>query len=223
MNAEFETLKNLVPACGKGVEMHKLAILQASIEYVRYLEGCLKELQRATGVQNFCVPKAFSPRSRSGDEDDEEAEEAEDDADVDMDAGQDAGQRERGQQQQQQQQQQAEPEQQRRFSLPEVCPAPNYTTNPSSAATSPEFAPIHSAATSPLFTLPPSHAIRLPSISPMIFPQPQPQPQPPVHSPLEATAGALLLLADEGRRDEAVWRSRPSAGRGMSVRDLLSS
>ncbi|TGZ76566.1 hypothetical protein EX30DRAFT_375380 [Ascodesmis nigricans] len=44
MNEEFGVLKSLVPAC-QGVEMHKLAVLQAGIEYVRYLERCVKELR----------------------------------------------------------------------------------------------------------------------------------------------------------------------------------
>ncbi|KAL2158508.1 hypothetical protein VTH06DRAFT_4275 [Thermothelomyces fergusii] len=38
MNEEFAVLKSLIPACTG--EMHKLAILQAAIEYVRYLEDC---------------------------------------------------------------------------------------------------------------------------------------------------------------------------------------
>jgi hypothetical protein len=37
MNEEFGVLKDMIPACA-GQEMHKLAILQASIEYMRYLE-----------------------------------------------------------------------------------------------------------------------------------------------------------------------------------------
>lgn len=44
MNEEFGVLKDMIPAC-KGVEMHKLAILQAGIEYVRYLQGCVEKLQ----------------------------------------------------------------------------------------------------------------------------------------------------------------------------------
>ena len=44
MNEEFDTLKNMIPAC-EGQEMHKLAILQASIDYTRYLEDCVKELK----------------------------------------------------------------------------------------------------------------------------------------------------------------------------------
>jgi len=44
MNEEFGVLKDMIPAC-EGVEMHKLAILQAGIEYVRYLEGCVSTLK----------------------------------------------------------------------------------------------------------------------------------------------------------------------------------
>ncbi|KAH8201563.1 hypothetical protein TruAng_004255 [Truncatella angustata] len=43
MNEEFAVLKDLIPACTG--EMHKLAILQASIEYVRYLEDCVAQLK----------------------------------------------------------------------------------------------------------------------------------------------------------------------------------
>ncbi|KAK3310409.1 uncharacterized protein B0T15DRAFT_37051 [Chaetomium strumarium] len=43
MNEEFAVLKSLIPACTG--EMHKLAILQASIEYVRYLEDCITQLK----------------------------------------------------------------------------------------------------------------------------------------------------------------------------------
>ncbi|EEP81009.1 predicted protein [Uncinocarpus reesii 1704] len=46
MNEEFATLKNMIPAC-QGQEMHKLAILQASIEYVNYLEQCIVDLKAA--------------------------------------------------------------------------------------------------------------------------------------------------------------------------------
>lgn len=44
MNEEFGVLKDMIPACS-GVEMHKLAILQAGIEYVKYLQGCVEKLQ----------------------------------------------------------------------------------------------------------------------------------------------------------------------------------
>ncbi|KAI6914634.1 hypothetical protein KC318_g847 [Hortaea werneckii] len=47
MNEEFGVLKDMIPAC-QGQEMHKLAILQASIEYLRYLEQCVSDLQAQT-------------------------------------------------------------------------------------------------------------------------------------------------------------------------------
>ncbi|KAH8697429.1 hypothetical protein BGW36DRAFT_407450 [Talaromyces proteolyticus] len=48
MNEEFSTLKDMIPAC-RGQEMHKLAILQASIDYMNYLEECITELKSASG------------------------------------------------------------------------------------------------------------------------------------------------------------------------------
>ncbi|KAF8253412.1 hypothetical protein K440DRAFT_642369 [Wilcoxina mikolae CBS 423.85] len=210
MNAEFESLKNLVPAC-RGVEMHKLAILQASIEYVRYLEGCVKELQKATGGGNCCSPPpVFSPRN-----DDDEGESEDGDGDGDEE---DVEMKEPLLQQQ---------PQCVSNSSSSGCGGgrrgtedySNYTTAPSSAASvASDFTPVHSATTSPVFTHPTAQGPRLPSISPMLFPQHQP--------PLcmEATAGALLLLADEGRREDGRGGiDRPVLSRGMSVKDLLSS
>lgn len=63
MNEEFGVLKDMIPAC-KGVEMHKLAILQAGIEYVRYLQGCVDKLQDER------------TRDRRRDDDEEELEDA---------------------------------------------------------------------------------------------------------------------------------------------------
>ncbi|KAG9248694.1 hypothetical protein BJ878DRAFT_432727 [Calycina marina] len=69
MNEEFGVLKDMIPAC-EG-EMHKLAILQASIDYVRYLEDCVTKLQaenRRAGsnstpmVEKFRIP----PTARTG-------------------------------------------------------------------------------------------------------------------------------------------------------------
>ncbi|PYH44370.1 basic helix-loop-helix domain-containing protein [Aspergillus saccharolyticus JOP 1030-1] len=49
MNEEFATLKDMIPAC-QGQDMHKLAILQASIDYVNYLEQCILDLKTAAGA-----------------------------------------------------------------------------------------------------------------------------------------------------------------------------
>lgn len=72
MNEEFGVLKDMIPACS-GVEMHKLAILQAGIEYVKYLEGCVEKLKAQTG-QNHSEHDAFQA-SRMADEDEDDEEE----------------------------------------------------------------------------------------------------------------------------------------------------
>ncbi|KAK4507729.1 hypothetical protein PRZ48_001464 [Zasmidium cellare] len=76
MNEEFGVLKDMIPAC-KGQEMHKLAILQASIEYLRYLEQCVSDLQ----AQNNNSPRPQPPPGKPVDdeEDEDEDEEMEDD------------------------------------------------------------------------------------------------------------------------------------------------
>ncbi|KAI6895791.1 hypothetical protein KC318_g12585 [Hortaea werneckii] len=60
MNEEFGVLKDMIPAC-QGQEMHKLAILQASIEYLRYLEQCVSDLQ----AQTHSPPSLPPPSTRS--------------------------------------------------------------------------------------------------------------------------------------------------------------
>ncbi|THC89952.1 hypothetical protein EYZ11_010588 [Aspergillus tanneri] len=59
MNEEFATLKDMIPAC-KGQDMHKLSILQASIEYVNYLEQCIQDLKTAAGQQS-AISKRMPP------------------------------------------------------------------------------------------------------------------------------------------------------------------
>lgn len=66
MNEEFGVLKDMIPAC-KGVEMHKLAILQAGIEYVKYLQGCFEKLQ-----DERRPPPVFSRSQIVDDEEDDE-------------------------------------------------------------------------------------------------------------------------------------------------------
>ena len=82
MNEEFETLKGMIPAC-RGQSMHKLAILQAGIDYMRYLEQCVTDLKGASRpVHALPMPsqsQAPTPRAQSAaaseassDEEDEE-------------------------------------------------------------------------------------------------------------------------------------------------------
>ncbi|KAJ5578231.1 uncharacterized protein N7459_007195 [Penicillium hispanicum] len=60
MNEEFGTLKDMIPAC-QGQEMHKLAILQASIDYVNYLEKCIQDLKTAGATHSAAPPSPTSP------------------------------------------------------------------------------------------------------------------------------------------------------------------
>ncbi|KAI1214154.1 uncharacterized protein F4807DRAFT_116870 [Annulohypoxylon truncatum] len=88
MNEEFAVLKGLIPACTG--EMHKLAILQASIEYVRYLEDCISKLKEQRKDQSTTpAPPHFKlPPSNDQDaydmEEDKEDEEEEGQEDVEM-------------------------------------------------------------------------------------------------------------------------------------------
>ncbi|KAJ5793801.1 hypothetical protein N7457_000400 [Penicillium paradoxum] len=55
MNEEFGTLKDMIPAC-TGQEMHKLAILQASIDYVNYLEKCIHDMKTSGSSHTPAAP-----------------------------------------------------------------------------------------------------------------------------------------------------------------------
>ncbi|KAE8145538.1 hypothetical protein BDV25DRAFT_164476 [Aspergillus avenaceus] len=56
MNEEFATLKDMIPAC-RNQDMHKLAILQASIDYVNYLEQCIHGLKTGGDTQAAAVQR----------------------------------------------------------------------------------------------------------------------------------------------------------------------
>ncbi|KAL8891443.1 MAG: hypothetical protein Q9215_001487 [Flavoplaca cf. flavocitrina] len=87
MNEEFGVLKDMIPAC-KDQDMHKLAILQASIDYLRYLEQCVGDLKAANGAGLTSTPavqkspKPFQqftpPEYQAPEEDDEDDDEGTD-------------------------------------------------------------------------------------------------------------------------------------------------
>jgi hypothetical protein len=91
MNEEFGVLKDMVPACA-GQDMHKLQVLSASIEYMKYLQQCLADL-RAVHARCPPQPSPVSPfKSRDVErgntlveEDGEEDEDEDEDEDM-MDA-----------------------------------------------------------------------------------------------------------------------------------------
>ncbi|MCJ1293264.1 hypothetical protein MMC34_004818 [Xylographa carneopallida] len=85
MNEEFGVLKDMIPAC-HGQDMHKLAILQASIDYLRYLEQCVADLKAANASlpvpaqyhSQAPTPQALSSASPTVHDDDSEDDEDED-------------------------------------------------------------------------------------------------------------------------------------------------
>ena len=85
MNEEFGVLKSMIPAC-RGVEMHKLAILQASIEYLNYLEDCIEKLKTTGGSSEANVEDLSRAmpqrRESSGEERMEDGEDEEDEEDA---------------------------------------------------------------------------------------------------------------------------------------------
>ncbi|GAM87760.1 hypothetical protein ANO11243_057870 [Dothideomycetidae sp. 11243] len=76
MNEEFGVLKDMIPAC-KGQEMHKLAILQASIEYLRYLEKCIGDLQTNNQAESIASPEGDHDMVMNEDDQDESMREVE--------------------------------------------------------------------------------------------------------------------------------------------------
>ncbi|KAK2010165.1 helix-loop-helix DNA-binding domain-containing protein [Colletotrichum eremochloae] len=64
MNEEFAVLKGMIPACTG--EMHKLAILQASIEYVRYLEDCVAKLKAQRDASEVRSPTESGLQTPAG-------------------------------------------------------------------------------------------------------------------------------------------------------------
>ena len=71
MNEEFGVLKDMIPAC-QGQEMHKLAILQAGIEYVRWLERVVAEMKRDKQQQQHQQQQTTSAAKRSREEDEDD-------------------------------------------------------------------------------------------------------------------------------------------------------
>ncbi|QPC75633.1 hypothetical protein HYE68_006385 [Fusarium pseudograminearum] len=212
MNEEFAVLKGMIPACTG--DMHKLSILQASIEYIRYLEDCVSKLkaqqeddgqtesgrQTPTGRERLPSIREFHPtfQGEPAGDDDIEME----DSDVTSPALN------------------AMPDQNARHpsTSPALPPqdsrhrAQSYSSASTdhrrysysvSAGTSPAFGPqIYGA---PHYARSDASAPGSALTSPALNPQ----------SELDQEAMAALLMLNNDRRD--------SKGRGLSVRDLLST
>ncbi|KAI0882811.1 uncharacterized protein GGS22DRAFT_41346 [Annulohypoxylon maeteangense] len=213
MNEEFAVLKGLIPACTG--EMHKLAILQASIEYVRYLEDCISQLkeQREDQSTTPAPPQFKLPPSNDDtydmDEDKEDDEEEEGQEDVEMTNSE--------------------------------APSPVYTQTPArsnqssiSPALVAQDARGRQQSYSSVSTEYRHYSYSGPSAtSPAFGPQGYPQhvgPASAITSPalrpqqeIDQEASAALLMLNVDRRAGSGSGSGSGSGRGMSVRDLLSS
>ena len=219
MNEEFETLKGMIPACS-GQSMHKLAILQAGIDYMRYLEQCVTDLKGPhrtdPPVPMPSLSQAPTPRPQSAIASEASSEEEEEDEDGHEMEGVDHNFQETSP---------------AIDSLPSRGPSRGYTSSLTSPTVLPQPQPQQSAIWSTTTSALPSPAfgprndswssLDRPSLpythsadaSPAMLPDPM---QDAAH---EATAALLMLTHD--RRHSRGERSR--AGGGLSVRDLLSS
>ncbi|KAI1079558.1 hypothetical protein F5B20DRAFT_581339 [Whalleya microplaca] len=216
MNEEFAVLKDLIPACTG--DMHKLAILQASIEYVRYLEDCITQLKSQRSDQSSApTPKQFSlpssnDKSLFGAEDEEEEEEDDDDEEDQEDVkmtNTDAASPAFEQNTSRSTQPPASPTlvtqdaQGRHCSYSSASTDPrHYSYSAPSNTASPAFGP-------QAYTYPTTTASYSAVVSPALTPQ----------QGLDEEASAALLLLNVDRRA----RGSNGQGRGMSVQELLSS
>ncbi|KAI1482367.1 hypothetical protein F4774DRAFT_309935 [Daldinia eschscholtzii] len=211
MNEEFAVLKGLIPACTG--EMHKLAILQASIEYVRYLEDCITKLKEQRDDQSTTPAPAQFKLTPSNDVDaydmDEEKDNEECQEDVEM--------------------------------MGSEAPSPVYVQTPArsnqssiSPALVAQDAPSRHHSYSSVSTEYHHYSYSGPSnTSPAFGPQGYPQhvgttstshstltsPALRPQQEIDQEASAALLMLNVDRRGTA----SSGSGRGMSVRDLLSS
>ncbi|OBT41669.1 hypothetical protein VE00_07622 [Pseudogymnoascus sp. WSF 3629] len=225
MNEEFGVLKDMIPAC-KG-EMHKLAILQASIEYVRYLEDCIAQLKSQNGVNTPTIASrrestSIAPHSYAASS--SGASEASH-TDTEMTTAPPAFAQQSAHQQQQQHhhhqvQQPQVPHQQPSQSPPLRAPEDFHRTYSfsHSSSTSPAFGPQTYTGAPAWLGSAASSALTSPALGPM--------------AEEETATVALMMLNGDWRMGEQRERERGEAGaggpevqrpRGMSVRDLLST
>ncbi|KAF2964353.1 hypothetical protein GQX73_g9231 [Xylaria multiplex] len=212
MNEEFAVLKGLIPACTG--EMHKLAILQASIEYVRYLEDCITKLKARDGQDSTAAtPTEFRP-AQHDEEGDWNGKAA---TDIDEDGG-------------------AEDIEMTDSETPSPTFTPVLPSSSSTRSNHSSISPVpgaqrhhsHSSASTAEYQLYNPSVSAGTSPHPYSYPGGQAAPGSTPHSALTSPAlrpqleidhevSAALLMLGSGRAHH------PGPARGMSVRDLLSS
>ena len=214
MNEEFETLKEMVPAC-RGQSMHKLAILQAGIDYMRYLEKCVADMKSAGRgtMPSLSIPQSqvptptprSAPSSISGDDDDDDDAESmqgidEVQAQSPVVESMSSGGPSRGY----------------TSSLtspviqPQTQQRPLARSTNTSALPSPSFGPRNDSWSS--IDRPRLSYVHSVNTSPVILPDPT--------QDADQEASAALLMLNHDRRYS---RSERPPGGGLSVKDLLSS
>ncbi|KAI0376257.1 hypothetical protein F5Y04DRAFT_214015 [Hypomontagnella monticulosa] len=215
MNEEFAVLKGLIPACTG--EMHKLAILQASIEYVRYLEDCITKLKAQRDDQSATpAPSQFKlPPSTDRDVydmEDEEDEEVVDKGQEDVEmTGSEAPSPAYAQTPSRSNQSSISPAlvaqdaRGRQHSYSSVSTEYRHYSYSGASNPSPAFGP-QGGYPQHMGTASASHSTLT---SPALRPQQE----------IDQEASAALLLLNVDRRGTA----GNGSGRGMSVKDLLSS
>ncbi|KAL8953071.1 MAG: hypothetical protein Q9222_001064 [Ikaeria aurantiellina] len=222
MNEEFGVLKNMIPAC-KDQDMHKLAILQASIDYLRYLEQCVTNLKAANGSNvSAAAPKPLSVIQQSTppdyqaheeeDFDNEDEDDEDEDSDVEMGESSDP---------------------------PPIRTSQAGSQDRASAYTSPQSVTISPALSAAQYQQGLPGTLCRPELpSPAIGPQvaagdgllrqntqstsTSPTLMPTSSKEADEEATAALLMLNKDRRNTNTSNSSGS-GRGMSVKDLLSS
>ncbi|KXH28662.1 helix-loop-helix DNA-binding domain-containing protein [Colletotrichum simmondsii] len=249
MNEEFAVLKGMIPACTG--EMHKLAILQASIEYVRYLEDCVSKLKAQRDASEARSPTESGLQTPSGGGSRAEPwgqipqfvpRYQEDPDDVEMTDSEAPSptfppvQQQQQQQYPQQQQQLPHTRSQQPSVSPALLPQDSRHRHDSYSSVSTDH-PRHnsysystSTTTSPAFG-PQTYGGGYGSLSALTSPALAPQRDRDLDH--EATAALLMLNSDRrGTVGEAsgggvgaggIGNPTRGAGRGMSVRDLLST
>ncbi|PNP59458.1 hypothetical protein THARTR1_00948 [Trichoderma harzianum] len=204
MNEEFALLKSMIPACTG--EMHKLAILQASIEYVRYLEDCVAKLKAQQEQSQSSRPEAshsplppireFHPTFH------------EDPADVEMtDSEAAASPVFAPQRPSVSPALHAQDSRHRQHSYSSVSTDQRHYSYSASTTTSPAFGPQMFASSGAGYTHSSTSASGSTLTSPALLPQ----------TDLDHEATAALLMLNSDRRGTA------NNNRALSVRDLLSS
>jgi hypothetical protein len=214
MNEEFGVLKDIIPAC-RNQEMHKLAILQASIDYLRYLEQCVADLKAANSsitISAIHQSQAPTPRPSSSNSPTNDAD-SDDDLDEDLEM------------------QDTQPIEQSpslapilsRESLnhsygstntsPAILPSRHGTHNSSYTSISSLPSPAFSSYQQSYHDLYRTSYTHSADISPALLPS---------VADHEATAALLMLNTDRRHSSNAGTGAR-GGGRGMSVQDLLSA